>query len=74
MTVTDPEERQHPATLRVGMIGYGFMGKAHAQAWRNAARFFELPVRPELRALCGRSAAALAPAAETYGFASWEID
>ena len=70
----DEDGTQGPATLRVGMIGYGFMGKAHAQAWRNAGRFFELPLRPELTALCGRSAAALAPAAETYGFASWEID
>jgi predicted dehydrogenase len=56
------------------MIGYGFMGKAHAQAWRSAARFYELPLRPELAALCGRSAAALEPAAQKYGFAAWETD
>ena len=74
MTVTDPDWTQRPAALRVGMIGYGFMGKAHAQAWRNAGRFFELPLRPELAVLCGRSAEALEPAAETYGFASWETD
>jgi len=66
-------QKQGPA-LRVGMVGYGFMGKAHAQAWRNAARFFELPLRPELTALCGRSATAVASAADTYGFASWETD
>jgi predicted dehydrogenase len=34
--------------LRVGMIGYAFMGKAHSQAWRNAPRFFDLPLRPSL--------------------------
>ena len=61
-------------TLRVGMIGYGFMGKAHAQAWRNAPRFFDLPLRPELTALCGRSSAAVEAAAENYGFASWQTD
>jgi predicted dehydrogenase len=60
--------------LRVGMIGYGFMGKAHAQAWRNAARFFDLPLRPELTALCGRSEAAVESAAGTYGFAGWQTD
>ena len=60
--------------LRVGMVGYGFMGKAHSQAWRNAPRFFDLPLRPELTALCGRDSAAVASAAETYGFAGWETD
>ena len=60
--------------LRVGMVGYGFMGKAHSQAWRNAPRFFDLPLRPELTALCGRDSAAVASAAETYGFSGWETD
>ena len=34
--------------LRVGMVGYAFMGAAHAQAWRNAHRFFDLPLTPVL--------------------------
>ena len=25
-------------TLRVGMVGYGFMGKAHSNAWRQTKR------------------------------------
>jgi predicted dehydrogenase len=62
------------SALRVGMVGYGFMGKAHSQAWRNAPRFFDLPLQPELTALCGRDSAAVASAAETYGFAGWETD
>ena len=62
------------SALRVGMVGYGFMGKAHSQAWRNAPRFFDLSLRPELTALCGRDSAAVASAAETYGFAGWETD
>ena len=33
-------------TLSVGMVGYAFMGAAHSQAWRNAPRFFDLPLRP----------------------------
>jgi predicted dehydrogenase len=60
--------------LRVGMVGYGFMGKAHAQAWRNVGRFYDLPLRPELTALCGRSPEGVRAAAETYGFAGWETD
>src|ERR1700756_1422816 len=60
--------------LRVGMVGYAFMGKAHSQAWRNAPRFFDLPLRPQLAVLCGRSAELLRAAADRYGFADTETD
>lgn len=55
-------------TLRVGMIGYNFMGKAHSNAWRQAGRFFELPAQIELSTICGRSADKVAQAAETLGW------
>jgi len=42
-------------TLRVGMIGYGFMGKAHSNAWRQAPFFFPLKAKVELHTLCGRT-------------------
>jgi predicted dehydrogenase len=60
--------------LRVGMVGYAFMGKAHALAWRNAPRFFDLPLRPTLAVLCGRSAGPLRAAADRFGFADTETD
>jgi predicted dehydrogenase len=56
--------------LRVGMVGYAFMGAAHAQAWRNANRFFDLPITPELIGVAGRSREAVSAAAERLGFAS----
>ena len=56
--------------LRVGMVGYAFMGAAHAQAWRNAPRFFDLPLTPELTAVAGRNPEAVSAAAERLGFAS----
>jgi len=56
-------------TLRVGMIGYGFMGKAHSNAWRQAPRFFPLKAEVEMHTICGRNAAALEEAREKYG---WE--
>ncbi|MGP9537308.1 Gfo/Idh/MocA family protein [Brachybacterium sp. AOP43-C2-M15] len=56
--------------LRVGMVGYGFMGAAHSHAWRTAHRFFDLPLLPELRTLAGRTESAVADAAERYGFAA----
>lgn len=42
-------------TLRVGMIGYGFMGRAHSNAWRQVAHFFPLKGRVEMHTLCGRN-------------------
>ncbi|MEU0220829.1 gfo/Idh/MocA family oxidoreductase, partial [Streptomyces sp. NPDC006265] len=32
--------------LRVGMVGYAFMGAAHSQGWRTAGRVFDLPLDP----------------------------
>ena len=43
-------------TLRVGLIGYRFMGKAHSNAWRQAPRFFNLKANVELHTICGRHA------------------
>ena len=42
--------------LGVAMIGYAFMGAAHSQAWRSVNRFFDLPLRARLAAVCGRDA------------------
>jgi predicted dehydrogenase len=61
-------------TLGVGLIGYAFMGAAHSQAWRTAPRFFDLPLRPELRVLAGRDAARVAEAAGRLGWAGTETD
>jgi predicted dehydrogenase len=60
--------------LRVGMVGYAFMGAAHAQGWRNAPRFFDLPVKPELTAVAGRNSEAVRDAAGRLGFGSIETD
>lgn len=61
----DPAATAPP--LRVGMIGYGFMGAAHSHAWRSAHRFFDLPRTPQLALLAGRSAEGVAAAAARYG-------
>jgi predicted dehydrogenase len=60
--------------LGIGMVGYAFMGAAHSQAWHTAGRFFDLPLRPELAALCGRSADAVTAAADRLGWRSVETD
>src|SRR3954453_13962969 len=60
--------------LRVGLVGYAFMGAAHSQAWRTAPHFFDLPLRPELTVLAGRAAARVADAAERLGWSGTETD
>ena len=42
--------------LNIGMIGYGFMGRAHSNAYRKVNNFFDLEYRPVLKAVCARSA------------------
>ena len=61
-------------SLRVGLVGYGFMGRAHSHAWRSVASFFDVPVRPALVAICGRNADAVGRAASTMGWDSSETD
>lgn len=60
--------------LRVAMIGHGFMGAAHSQGWRVAPRFFDLPVTPIMQTVVGRNTAAVAAAAEKWGWAESASD
>jgi predicted dehydrogenase len=55
--------------LNVAMIGYRFMGKAHSNAWRQVARFFDVPFEPLMKVVCGRNEAEVKKAAHVYG---WE--
>src|SRR5579885_1735177 len=55
--------------LNVAMIGYRFMGKAHSNAWRQVARFFDVPFEPLMKVVCGRDRAEVERAARIYG---WE--
>ena len=60
--------------LNVGMIGYGFMGRAHSNAYAQVNHFFDLPFRPVLKAVCARSADKAKPFAERWGYESVETD
>lgn len=62
-------------TIRVGVVGYKFMGKAHANAYRQVAHFFpDVPYVPVLQVLCGRDQNAVQEAANRLGFAETETD
>lgn len=54
--------------LRVGMIGYKFMGKAHSNAYRSLPMFFPDALKPEMVAICGRNASAVQEAASQLGW------
>ncbi len=61
-------------TLRVGLIGYRFMGRAHSNAWRQAPRFFNLKANVELHTLCGRRAAGVQAARAQLGWQNSATD
>ncbi|MEZ6197433.1 MAG: Gfo/Idh/MocA family oxidoreductase [Planctomycetota bacterium] len=56
--------------LRVGLIGQKFMGRAHSNAWSQAGRFFELPLRPELAMISARDGDELRAFAARWGWAA----
>src|SRR5947209_1021939 len=60
--------------LNVGMIGYGFMGRAHTNAYSQVNHFFNLPYRPVLKAVCARSADKAKAFADQWGYESMETD
>src|SRR5271154_2117796 len=62
------------AQLRVGMIGYGFMGAVHSHAWQAVKRAFDVEAVPVLTVLCGRDRAGVEVAAKRYGFAETATD
>jgi predicted dehydrogenase len=61
-------------SMRVAMVGYGFMGAAHSQGWRVAPRFFDLPAQPEMSLLVGRNSGPVAEAAAKWGWAETTTD
>jgi predicted dehydrogenase len=60
--------------MKIGMVGYKFMGRAHAHAYRTAPYFFDIKDEVELVAVCGRHEAAVAEFAEQNGWQSYETD
>ena len=61
-------------SLNVGMIGYGFMGRAHSNAFRQVRHFFPGVYQPVLKAACGRDGAKTRAFADTWGYESVETD
>jgi predicted dehydrogenase len=60
--------------LGIGLVGCGFMGRAHSNAFGQVGKFFELEFEPLLTAACARNAASAEAFARNWGFASFETD
>ncbi len=63
-----------PKPLNIGMIGYGFMGRTHSNAYRKVNQFFELEYQPVLKAVCARKEDQLKAFAANWGYESYETD
>ena len=60
--------------LRIGMIGYGFMGRTHSNAYKRLNDFFKVQHRPVLKAVCARDAEKAKDFAENWGYERIETD
>jgi predicted dehydrogenase len=60
--------------LNIGLVGYGFMGRTHSNAFRQAPRFFDVPYEPVLKAVCARNADRVKAFASTWGYETIETD
>jgi predicted dehydrogenase len=60
--------------LNIGLVGYGFMGRTHSNAFLQAPRFFDLPYKPVLKAICARNEDRAKAFAANWGYESIETD
>jgi predicted dehydrogenase len=61
--------------IGVGIVGYGFMGKVHSNAYLKIPYSFAAPAAvPRLRAMCGRNAARAEETARRLGYEGWCTD
>jgi len=75
MAITRVEAAHSAPEIGIGMLGYGFMGKAHANAFHKIPYiYWPPPAVPRLITLAGRSEAGVAEAARRYGYESYSTD
>src|SRR5262245_36698480 len=61
-------------SINIGLVGYGFMGRTHSNAFLQANRFFDLPYQPVLKAVCARNPDRVKSFADNWGYQSIEQD
>jgi predicted dehydrogenase len=60
--------------INVAMLGYGFMGRAHSNAYLKVNKFFDLQFEPVLKAVCGRDEQKVRNFADNWGYETFETD
>ncbi|OYD07401.1 Gfo/Idh/MocA family protein [Paludifilum halophilum] len=60
--------------IRIGMVGYRLMGRAHSHAYRDFPFYFDTDTLPVLQAVTGRDEGRVQTAAHKMGWASYETD
>ncbi len=61
--------------FNVGIIGTGFMGRAHSNAYRKVGNFFSLETKPVLKTICAlEPEEKLSAFANQWGYESYETD
>ncbi len=60
--------------LNVGLIGYGFMGRTHSNAYHKVKNFFDVPYDPVLQVVCGLEDKVAKAFAEQWGYKSHTTD
>src|SRR4029078_12955630 len=61
-------------SVRVGLVGQKFMGRAHSNASLKVAKFFDVEPAPVMTAVCGRDEKELAEFAKRWGWQGYETD
>jgi predicted dehydrogenase len=60
--------------INVGMVGYGFMGRTHSNAFGKVNQFFDVGYEPVLKAVCGRDKEKVEGFAKTWNYETFETD
>ena len=60
--------------LNIGLVGYGFMGRAHSNAFLSVGQFFDLKYQPVLKAVAARDPEKVKRFAHKWGYESHYAD
>ena len=60
--------------LNIGVVGAGFMGRTHSNAFAKVSQFFDLDTQPVLKAVCARNAEGAKAFAANWGYEAFETD
>jgi predicted dehydrogenase len=61
-------------TLNIGLVGCGFMGPTHSNAFAKVNQFFELDAQPVLKAVCAPNRETAKAFAANRGYENFETD